>query len=109
MKCSIILNAFLKPSVRVDFTLLPEGWADVISGSDSQFATGVSRYYEGLKIVLSSVAEQEMINTFLSFIHPALRHENGDVLGYMTTDNKQIQVIVYTKERIRLKTPELLP
>jgi hypothetical protein len=50
-----------------------------------------------------------MINTFLSFIHPALRHENGDVLGYMTTDNKQIQVIVYTKERIRLKTPELLP
>jgi hypothetical protein len=95
MKCSIILNAFLKPSVRVDFTLLPEG--------------GVSRYYEGLKIVLSSVAEQEMINTFLSFIHPALRHENGDVLGYMTTDNKQIQVIVYTKERIRLKTPELLP
>jgi hypothetical protein len=102
MKCSIILNAFLKPSVRVDFTLLPEG-------SDSQFATGVSRYYEGLKIVLSSVAEQEMINTFLSFIHPALRHENGDVLGYMTTDNKQIQVIVYTKERIRLKTPELLP
>jgi hypothetical protein len=106
MKTKIVFEAFLKPSATINFTLLPEGWEQLIGGTDSKFATGISRYYEGLKIVFSSVAEEVMIQAFLTFIHPALRHEFGDVLGYYTFDNKIIHVLVYTPERVVVSTWE---
>lgn len=104
MKTKIVFDAFLKPSAQVDFTLLPEGWEELIGGTSHEFATGVSRYYEGLKIVLSSVACDLKVYAFLSFIHPCLRHDVGDVLGFITHDNKQASWLVYTNEKIMVVT-----